>query len=711
MWWSTRRLLLPVFTAGVAIGFYFMAERAQPQPVYQAVAALKFDATNDEDINTSSYEKVTDIVLSEIHFLREPDELLQLVARQEVRAVVPWLNDHDSINPPARANFLHRLESSFSVEMLRGSNFVRIETRFEDPASAVNFANVLADQLVARCLKRQPPAAHAPDDPDKPIHASEAFVRSLETQKEKFIAASDVIGMSERQAGIATGIERFRLKKARLESARTAAHERLDRLRQNSADGMIERFSVMESQRLNQSRQADRIYQDAVKERLIGARDYNAELAAGKTEQHRDVIIAAGRVKRADALIKRREEELKAEVHAAIVGERDAAIADANDDAQNRLDSLIQQELTCDNMLRELEEKSTALASDLQRRSALKTAAKKLERQIQEENHRCDELALKVHQVVLEVGSSPRQTIHVDQMASLERVRSVGPPVLHTSHRRMKYAAIAGAGGFSAASLLMFAIGASGAVGTSVVVAEHGGAPRIGDIPFASPQPRNDTRDLHFHASIADSFYQLGHRVEMRVAPGNAGDPFTLCVTSAHRREGRTTVAAGLAIALNKNGKRILLVDADLRHPFLHKSFGVPLVPGFCELVEGNADHGSSIFQTKIQDLDLLPAGRTDSDPTELLAWADIGTYLKTVGRDYDYLIIDTGPLLASADKTPILASMDCYLLVNTESTSAVSAAESICELTTHQGRLLGTVMNRNSDRENAKKMPWRQRS
>lgn len=167
-----------------------------------------------------------------------------------------------------------------------------------------------------------------------------------------------------------------------------------------------------------------------------------------------------------------------------------------------------------------------------------------------------------------------------------------------------------------------------------------------------------------------------------------------LAVSSANVGEGKSTTAINLAIAFSQLGRRALLIDADLRRPSIYKKaklsneVGLPnVIAGFNSLEE--------CINTVRSNLDVLTAGRTSPNPSELLGSAAFSELLEKVKNDYDFIIIDTPPINVVSDGLIVSALTDGLLLVAREKFTikedfekAINAAEFA------NIKLLGAVMN-----------------
>ncbi len=139
----------------------------------------------------------------------------------------------------------------------------------------------------------------------------------------------------------------------------------------------------------------------------------------------------------------------------------------------------------------------------------------------------------------------------------------------------------------------------------------------------------------------------------------------TLLVTSAVPGEGKTTTCANLAATFARMGKKVVLIDADMRRPRLHRVFGVARTPGLAEVLANKARLSEALLRPKGEEFDLLPAGALPDNPTDLLAsgaWTDLIGELKL---DYEFVVIDSPVVLAVPDSLLLAADADGLLLVH----------------------------------------------
>jgi len=138
-----------------------------------------------------------------------------------------------------------------------------------------------------------------------------------------------------------------------------------------------------------------------------------------------------------------------------------------------------------------------------------------------------------------------------------------------------------------------------------------------------------------------------------------------LMVTSALPKEGKSFVTANLGqVLVRQHGRRALIIDADLRSPGLHRHLGTQQTPGLSEYLLGECDEFSALQRGPMENLFFLPAGRLASSPSELLANGRLKLLLQRVEPLFDWIIMDTPPVIPVADSTSIASFCDGVLMV-----------------------------------------------
>ena len=169
----------------------------------------------------------------------------------------------------------------------------------------------------------------------------------------------------------------------------------------------------------------------------------------------------------------------------------------------------------------------------------------------------------------------------------------------------------------------------------------------------------------------------------------------SLVVASPERAEGRSYVAANLAIVFSQLGARTLLVDADLRKPRQHQIFGLPEGHGLSTLLAGRSEHTATFPVPGLNRLSVLPAGPLPPNPQELLSRPVFNSFMKDLQSIYDVVIIDTPPAAHYADVQSVtFRAGDALIVARKDHTPVTSTSRTIREFAGTGARVVGTVVN-----------------
>lgn len=200
---------------------------------------------------------------------------------------------------------------------------------------------------------------------------------------------------------------------------------------------------------------------------------------------------------------------------------------------------------------------------------------------------------------------------------------------------------------------------------------------------------------VHTSSAVSESFRSLRTSLNFSTAQGM---PRMLMITSSMVGEGKTTSAINLATVLAQNGSRVLLIDADLRKPRVHREFNRPRSPGLTNRIaafEAKGDEESAICPTHVPDLFIMPAGSSTPNPAELLSSQRLTKILESCRRLFDHIVIDAPPILGLADSLILSRRVDgVVLVVKAEETTRENFKISMKRLGQVQAPVLGIVLN-----------------
>jgi succinoglycan biosynthesis transport protein ExoP len=163
-------------------------------------------------------------------------------------------------------------------------------------------------------------------------------------------------------------------------------------------------------------------------------------------------------------------------------------------------------------------------------------------------------------------------------------------------------------------------------------------------------------------SQMAESYRALRTSLLLTFA---GGPPKVILITSALPEEGKTTTSVNSAIVLAQKGTRVLLIDADLRRPSIHKTLGMGPKLGLSNVLTGTAALSQAIIpSTILPELFILPAGTPPPNPAELLASAKMKNVLEELRKQYDHIVIDSPPTLSVTDAVVMSTGADAVVLV-----------------------------------------------
>jgi capsular exopolysaccharide synthesis family protein len=184
-------------------------------------------------------------------------------------------------------------------------------------------------------------------------------------------------------------------------------------------------------------------------------------------------------------------------------------------------------------------------------------------------------------------------------------------------------------------------------------------------------------------------------RSSLLFMPYDGQRPKTILVTSSVPNEGKSTISAGLAFTLAAAGSRTLLVDGDLRKGHLQTHFDDRIVPGLSEVLRREINVREAITVTSCEHLFFLPRGKVASDASELYLRDATDEFLRQIYQDYDFIVIDSAPVLAKEDAASLAPKIDATLFVVRAGVASLRASRSAIEILHKRNvNVLGIIFN-----------------
>ncbi|MCK5840950.1 MAG: polysaccharide biosynthesis tyrosine autokinase [Candidatus Sabulitectum sp.] len=225
---------------------------------------------------------------------------------------------------------------------------------------------------------------------------------------------------------------------------------------------------------------------------------------------------------------------------------------------------------------------------------------------------------------------------------------------------------------------------------------ERLGIPLVGVIPRFSQKTKADSIPLtlieHSKSPNAEAIRDLRTSLSF----SRPDKPIRiLLVTSSGPREGKSSISANLAVAEAEAGKKVILLDCDLRRPTVNKTFGFKRKPGFTELITGKASIDEVVRETEVEGLFVICSGRIPHNPSEIIETASKKGVFRKISEQCDMLIIDTPPAAVVTDAVVIAPVVDSTILVVRSGKIQKKVVQGVwLKLARSGGHLSGAVIN-----------------
>lgn len=195
---------------------------------------------------------------------------------------------------------------------------------------------------------------------------------------------------------------------------------------------------------------------------------------------------------------------------------------------------------------------------------------------------------------------------------------------------------------------------------TTEQIEDATGLATVGKIPAAKD-------DLQI-ARLGNGHYpqlEAFRRLRTNIIPLNTQDePQVVMVTSAQRGEGKSTVSANLAVTIAQSGRRVVIVDCDMRLPAVHKMYELPNKRGLTSVLTNEVELDEAILYTSFPRLSVLTSGPLPPNPTELLGSQQMALLIEQLKQEFDFVLLDTPALLSVADAAVLAPVADNVIWV-----------------------------------------------
>ena len=671
-WWI-------VVTALAATALAALLTFRQPK-VYQATVILEYDpnpisplGSSVEDAGTSHYWMSREFFQTQNLIIQSRGVAERVVERLGLASDPTFFGQEDTADwaPVPKETAAQRLQSMVSLDPIKDTRLVRLKVRDNDPERAATLANVIADTYIEKTME---------DRLGSTASAAEWLAQQLESTREHLSESEHALHEFKKQHNVlSVSVEN----------------------RQNLLSEEIQEYN----ERLTETR-ARRIELQARLERLQRGREYPEAILgnAGGEDSELDKLRSTLQSKvteRASLSVRYGDSHPK-------IQELDRAIVALRASIRDEVDALIK-----------------VAEGDLQEVRAV-------EEGLSEVQNRAQKAGLELNLREIEYSQLNRQRESSSQLYDLLLQRTAETDLtrlLRKTHARVVDRALVPKAAISPVVGLNIAGGAFGGILLGFAVAfllyqmdrrirevadvealgitVLGVFPRAGESSAEAPTGYSGRRkarqvvevgdiDRIVHTQPMSMAAELCRTIRTNLMFMAAESPSkTMVVTSANPEDGKTTVATNIAIALAQSGQRVLLVDADLRRPRIHRTFDLENQVGITSTLVGERSLSQVTHDVGIDKLSVVTCGPLPPNPAELLHTQQFSEVLKEAESRYDRVILDSPPLRMVTDAAIIAPQCGGALLViRSDATTRDAVRGTLQSLRNVRAHVLGGVLN-----------------
>lgn len=572
---------------------------------------------------------------------------------------------------PAYRAAINRVLGGLSVRPDANSNIVSVTWRSSDPVMTARVSNAVVDEYIKHSLEAKYQASEqATQFLTEQIALLREEINEAEGELQQYGSERDILSLNENQDTVTQGLTSLNEEVLAAQSQRVRAQIEYEQLRGAVPGNLPEVFSNP----LIQSMSTD----------LAALRQQESDLGRRFTAEHPDMRRLVAQIEDLEARIATEEQRIFDSLVANAEGQFQIA-----QDRENRLSSMLQ---TQRNQTRE------------QNRDLVRY------RQLQIEVENKQELLDTLLQRLNEAGVSTR--LQGSRTSSLRKIDAATVPRTPSSPdtgKNLMYGAlfglVAGLGlalfqehldnSLSSAEDVQHRLGLATLAWVPALQDVAGskgwgyGETQASDSAGASPELVTLERP---RSAIAEAYRTLRTSVLLSRA---GHPPKVLLTTSSVPGEGKTTTSINLAVTLAQAGKRVLLIDADMRRPRLHRTLGLDGTRGLTQYLTGACTLKDAVQATRAENLWAMPCGVRPPNPAELLVAGGFEEMIEQARESFDNIIIDTPPILAVTDPLIVAPWADgLVLVVRGGETPYPLVQQALRKVNEVGGKTLGVVLN-----------------
>jgi capsular exopolysaccharide synthesis family protein len=605
--WLLVAIFIPIVT-GVGIASYKMT------PVYRATALLQIEK------KTSHIVEIQDVYQMDTR----PDDYYQtqyrlITSKRVCKKVLDALSSELSDSYGELPDPVGALKESIIVEPVRDTYLVKVSYESEDRQLAAKVANAVSDEYVATVrLEKKTVSDNAENKIAKKLPALKRSLTESEAVLRKFEVENSALSFQKRREIIYEALSELNIRAMQVNGEIAAAKARYDSI--SRAKTVEELLSLPQ----------------VVNNRTIWTyAGLKVQLETDRAELAQKYKPDSEPIKALDNKIKVIDKQIHAEA-LRITQSIKTALEEKNSESVE-LQALIAKQ----------EELAKSIDARMSRYESLRADVDSNRELYKEFMHRQKELE-----------SSAQFDVGAIQIWDRAEV-----PVVPVRPNKKLNLILAGVfsllGGIGLAFLLEYL---DDTIKTHEDIEKFIKLPVLGVVPSVKTDSKNvEDMDLLVQrkprSNVSEAYRSI--RTSLLYTSPNQKEPKAFVVTSAGPREGKTTTAINLSIALAHAGKKVLVVDSDLRKPRVHKTFGIDGSKGLTNYLVGQDGMEDLIVKSEIENLSILPSGPIPPNPTELLDSERMRQFVAETKKNFDAIILDSPPLIAVTDGAVLAAITD----------------------------------------------------